>query len=289
MNTPKRFEFVSVSDCPFGDGEPIMTEQAVCYWHEHVAAAADYDPRIEWFAVLLLDAERRLIGHTVFPPGGESYVMAFNREIFRRAIASGAANIICLHNHPNDEAQPSCEDQNHLKSLLMVSRFMEIGVADYLIVTARGVWFSAAQAGWMEIEESVRDMQQEPDRERDRSALAFTLLEPAPELVGLVCDAAHKANNPTHVYLFELVCEFVKGHLTGANGSEPKLSFASRLLHMKREPMIDPVWTRGAIGEGKAVADFIWDKAVSLCMEHEQASRENFNTPVAAEATAASV
>lgn len=294
MTTPRRFELIPVSDCPFGDGAPFTDtgRQAAEYWFAHVATGKDYDAQREWFAVLFLDQEQRLLGHTVLPPGGESFVVIKPSEVFRPALAAGATSIICIHNHPAaagelEDVSASPSDLHQFRCLISIGLNLEIGVIDSVIVVASGEYASMADAGWLEFDRTARS--ERPVSDEDKAGLLLVLLAPAPELVLLVCDAAQQANQAAHDFLFAWVREFVKGHLTAAPGSDPKLALASMLLRMDREQKLDPIWSREAYAANKPMGDFIWEKALSLLREYEAASPSNFNAPSAAGVTAASV
>lgn len=281
---------VPVSDGPREDAAPFTEtgRQAAEYWFKHVVTAKDYDARREWFAVLFLDQERRLLGHTVLPPGGESFVVTKPSQIFRPALRAGAESIVCIHNHPStkegeEDVSASPADLNQFCSLIGIGRGLDMAVIDSVIVTASGAWSSMADDGWLEFDRSVRP--ESPASDEDKARLLITLLAPAPELLVLVCDAAHKAGQAAHDFLFALALEFVKGHLTAGPGSDPKLSLASMLLRMDRDPMIDPIWSREAMGEEKSISDFIWRKALSLLREYETSARPSFNAPSTARVT----
>jgi DNA repair protein RadC len=55
------------------------------------------------------------------------------REVFRRAIAHGAARIILAHNHPSNDCSPSSEDEECTKRMAEAGTILGIEVIDHII------------------------------------------------------------------------------------------------------------------------------------------------------------
>jgi len=68
--------------------------------------------------------------------------------VFRTAILANAAAIICLHNHPSSNPEPSREDIRITQQLVAAGRLMGVPVHDHLILTAEG-YTSLAERGLM--------------------------------------------------------------------------------------------------------------------------------------------
>lgn len=100
---------------------------------------------VECFAVLLLDARQRVIDAVVVHRGTLSEVSVHPREVLRPAIQAGAHSVICAHNHPSGDPDPSDADVELTRRLVEAGRLMGIPVLDHLVVTAkRHVSLSAA-------------------------------------------------------------------------------------------------------------------------------------------------
>ena len=56
------------------------------------------------------------------------------REVFASAIEHRAAALICVHNHPSGDSEPSQEDFRIAESLVEVCKLVGIPVLDHLIV-----------------------------------------------------------------------------------------------------------------------------------------------------------
>lgn len=88
----------------------------------------------ERFAVLLLDVKNRLLGTQVITIGTATETLAPPREIFREVIRQGATRVIVAHNHPSGNVEPSQEDIELTRQLLIGGQFLGIPVLDHLIL-----------------------------------------------------------------------------------------------------------------------------------------------------------
>jgi DNA repair protein RadC len=57
-----------------------------------------------------------------------------SRDVFRIAIVSAAFAIVCLHNHPSGEPQPSEADVRMTKRLIEAAEILQIKVMDHVII-----------------------------------------------------------------------------------------------------------------------------------------------------------
>ena len=56
------------------------------------------------------------------------------REVFKYAYLSSASGIICMHNHPSGDINPSRDDIMFTKALVETGRIQGIPVLDHIIV-----------------------------------------------------------------------------------------------------------------------------------------------------------
>lgn len=68
------------------------------------------------------------------------------REIFRYAIATSAASIILIHNHPSGDSVPSQEDKEVTQKAQEAGKLLGIRVLDHLII-GRGEFVSMHELG----------------------------------------------------------------------------------------------------------------------------------------------
>jgi len=89
---------------------------------------------VEQFGVLLLDTKHRVLRSTILSIGTLDASIVHPREVFREAIAGGAAAIVLFHNHPSGDPEPSREDTRLTQRLIAAGVLMGIGVLDHVIL-----------------------------------------------------------------------------------------------------------------------------------------------------------
>lgn len=107
--------------------------KAATFWTEVVEKSDWYDPDKESFVVLHLDRKNRLKGWEMITIGTATAALAHPREVFRGAIVSAAAAIICMHNHPSGDPQPSAPDMHVTRMLREASKTVDIDLIDHVI------------------------------------------------------------------------------------------------------------------------------------------------------------
>jgi DNA repair protein RadC len=90
--------------------------------------------RVEQFGVLLLDTKHRVLRSTVLSVGTLDASIVHPREVFREAVAAGAAAIVLFHNHPSGDPEPSIEDTRLTERLMAAGVMMGINVVDHVIL-----------------------------------------------------------------------------------------------------------------------------------------------------------
>ncbi len=106
-------------------------------------AAAHYGPRLrdfkrEVFLVVLLNTAGVIIGDYRISEGGLAGSIVEPRAVFEKAILEHAASVICIHNHPSGNPEPSREDIAITKQLVEAGKLMGVPVNDHLIIAGRG-------------------------------------------------------------------------------------------------------------------------------------------------------
>lgn len=105
--------------------------------------AAIFGPRLrdmkrEIFAVLLLNSSNKVIGEYTLSEGGLSSSIVEPRAVFEKAILEHASSVICVHNHPSGNLNPSQEDISVTRQLVQAGKLMGIRVHDHVIIAGRG-------------------------------------------------------------------------------------------------------------------------------------------------------
>jgi DNA repair protein RadC len=102
----------------------------------------------EHFVVVLLDRKNRVIGLNTVSVGSLTASLAHPREVFKPALVSNAAAILCGHNHPSGDPQPSQEDRGITRRLVEAGTLLGINVLDHVIVgDGTAAYYSFADAG----------------------------------------------------------------------------------------------------------------------------------------------
>lgn len=88
----------------------------------------------EIFAVLLLDAQHRVIACEELFQGTLTQTSVYPREVVKCALRHNAAAVIFAHNHPSGVAEPSHADEILTRSLKSALALVDIQVLDHFIV-----------------------------------------------------------------------------------------------------------------------------------------------------------
>lgn len=102
---------------------------------------------VEQFRIMLLDQSCNCLGISLISTGGIAYCHADPRLIFATAIKGRATQIILAHNHPSGNLTPSEEDKRLTTKLVEGGKFLDIKVADHLIVTRNGYFSINSEFG----------------------------------------------------------------------------------------------------------------------------------------------
>lgn len=93
----------------------------------------------EHFIVVTLNAASEVIKCRTITIGLLNHSLVHAREIFRSAITDNAAAIICVHNHPSGNTEPSSQDINITKMIKDAGEIIGISLLDHLIVSQLGL------------------------------------------------------------------------------------------------------------------------------------------------------
>lgn len=105
--------------------------------------AAVYVPKLrdlprEVFDVVLLNTANIIIGDVRVSEGGLASSIVEPRAIFQKAVLENAAAVVCVHNHPSGNPEPSREDIRITRQLVEAGKLMGIPVHDHIIVAGNG-------------------------------------------------------------------------------------------------------------------------------------------------------
>lgn len=88
----------------------------------------------EIFMTVHLNTANYVLGEYTISEGGLSASIVEPRAVFRQAILENAASIICLHNHPSGNPEPSPEDISVTRQLVAAGKVVGIPVHDHVII-----------------------------------------------------------------------------------------------------------------------------------------------------------
>ncbi|MBA4358531.1 MAG: hypothetical protein C0405_12490, partial [Desulfovibrio sp.] len=103
----------------------------------------------EVFRVLLINSARQVTGMEDMAVGTLDQAVVYPREVVARALAHGAAAMVCAHNHPSGRPQPSRQDLELTRRLYHACRAVSIELTDHIIV-GEGEIYSLARQGHLQ-------------------------------------------------------------------------------------------------------------------------------------------
>ena len=88
----------------------------------------------EVFGILILNTKNKIVAVHEISRGILNASIVHPREVFKPAVLHNAAAIICFHNHPSCDTEPSREDIKTTHRLVEAGKIMGIEVLDHIIV-----------------------------------------------------------------------------------------------------------------------------------------------------------
>lgn len=102
----------------------------------------------EEFWIIYLNRRNAVLGSEKLSMGGMTGTVIDVRLILKKALERHATSMICAHNHPSGNLDPSDADKKITRQLKEAAAIMEIPLIDHLIVTQSG-YFSFADEGFL--------------------------------------------------------------------------------------------------------------------------------------------
>ena len=88
----------------------------------------------EVFGILILNTKNKIVAAHEVSRGVLNSSLVHPREVFKPAVLYNAAAIICFHNHPSGDPEPSREDIEITNRLVEAGKIMGIEILDHIIV-----------------------------------------------------------------------------------------------------------------------------------------------------------
>lgn len=108
---------------------------------------ADIIEFVEEFKILLMNRSNAVLGILDISKGGISGTVTDIRLVFQAAIKANASGIICAHNHPSANMNPSESDTRLTQKLKDAGNLMDIQLLDHLIIGPESNYYSFADNG----------------------------------------------------------------------------------------------------------------------------------------------
>jgi len=105
----------------------------------------------EMFLTLHLDGKNKIIAMDLVSIGSLNQSIVHPREVFKTALLSNAAAIICVHQHPSGDPSPSSEDINITRRLKEAGEIMGIKILDHIIIGETYLSFVELKGGCYEM------------------------------------------------------------------------------------------------------------------------------------------
>lgn len=104
------------------------------------------DLKKEIFKILLLDAKNKIIDILEITEGTVNQATPILRDIFQKSLQNFTVSMICVHNHPSGDPDPSAEDINFTRALVSTGEILQIKILDHIII-GDNKYFSFADQG----------------------------------------------------------------------------------------------------------------------------------------------
>ena len=104
------------------------------------------DPAREHFGIIYLNGANKVINSEILFTGSLTTSAVYPREVIKRTLEENAAAILCGHNHPSGNRNPSQDDLSITKKIKAACETVDIVLHDHLIVTSTG-YYSFADNG----------------------------------------------------------------------------------------------------------------------------------------------
>ncbi len=112
---------------------PVIKSPAEVYQAAKQLLALHEKPE-EHFCIFCLNTKNKIVGVHTISIGSLNASIVHPREVFKAAMLNNAYGIICLHNHPSGDPEPSREDIEITRRLVDAGKIIGIEVIDHVII-----------------------------------------------------------------------------------------------------------------------------------------------------------
>ncbi len=108
----------------------------------------------EIFILLFLNAKNFVTSIETHSVGGVDTSAVYPQQVLRSALLHNAVSLICVHNHPSGDPDPSISDREITKQIGIGAQFVGIRLLDHVILGDGGRYFSFADDGLIDDHEA---------------------------------------------------------------------------------------------------------------------------------------
>ena len=126
---------------------PVINSPTEVYQAAKQLLALHEEPE-EHFCILCLNTKNKIVGVHTISIGSLNASIVHPREVFKAAMLNNASGIICLHNHPSGDPEPSREDIEITHRLVNAGNILGINVLDHVVI-GDGRYISLKEQGAM--------------------------------------------------------------------------------------------------------------------------------------------
>lgn len=101
---------------------------------------AHYDREV--FAIMLLDSKHQLIEFKELFFGTVDAASVYPREVVKAVLEANATSVICAHNHPSGNPEPSEADKQITHRLIEALGLLDVQILDHIVVGKSSVSFA---------------------------------------------------------------------------------------------------------------------------------------------------
>lgn len=126
---------------------PVIKSPAEVYQAALQLLALHEEPE-EHFCIFCLNTKNKIVGVHTISIGSLNASIVHPREVFKAAMLNNAAAIICIHNHPSGDPEPSRVDIETTHRLVDAGNILGIDVLDHVVI-GDGKYISLKELGMM--------------------------------------------------------------------------------------------------------------------------------------------
>lgn len=119
----------------------VRSPETVYDWLQQKIGAEEH----ERFMVLFLDTANHILKAETLFIGTTQSSLVSPKDIMRQAVKYACMSVILVHNHPGGTLQPSKEDMEMTRRIIMSGLLLGVKVVDHIIVTRNGCMSFARQ------------------------------------------------------------------------------------------------------------------------------------------------